>query len=723
MKLALRFLMLVFALLVAIGVNGRQGVIALDRLGGALERVVDQDMERVFAITHVRRLFRSMVVLEGDYLLSKSDADRKTMDKKMLALGKEQLEQINKYARLMPADDARAMADIRGVRDRWIALDTEVRALAATDHDKALGLSKQHAKDPVNWEKVIGSLVKLSETRLAAQVKETKAIHARAKQTLSTVALTALAVALGFGLFIYLGIRRNVKELVVLNTNLEGLVNARTAELAERERSLRLILDSTGDAFVEMNREGRLTGVTSAETVRWFGECKPGASGSEYLFPTDRAQQKAFEVAFSQLVDDVLPWELTAEQMPKRISTALAVLELGYKPVMQNGEFSEVLVIARDVTARVHAETAEKSAREQQTVLGKLLSDKAGFVQFVTDCEDLIAGLSNSADLTLTKRHLHTLKGNTAVYGMASVAEYCHALEDQLAASGQAIPTNRIADLGALWRSKMQGIQEFLSGIGENILEIDGQEHQQLIDSLMHRRDYQEILAMVEMWSWCRAAERLARLRAQTEYVAKRLEKDVMVVVDHNDLRIPNDYLSRFWPVMVHVVRNAIGHGVESASDRKAAGKSTQATVTLSTYEADNQLVVEVRDDGAGIDVNRALAVAKERGVKLPENPSLVDIVSAVGVSTTAETTELSGRGVGLSAVRHACEQEGGTLHIVNAPGKGVSFQFRFRMPVVKTGALAAKLEKRWSLLPPSKPTGEARGSETLVLGSVRKSS
>jgi two-component system chemotaxis sensor kinase CheA len=723
MKLTLRFLLLVFALLVAVGASERQGQWALNRMDTALQRVVDSDMERVFAITHVRRLFRSMVVLEGDYLLAKTDADRQSMDKKMLKLRAEQLEQIDKYERLMPEADRQALTDIRLVRERWLDLNDKVRKLAATDHDAALAMSKLHAKDSVNWETVIGSLVTLSEKRLAAQVAEAKVIHQQATRNLLFVAFGAVAVAVGLGYFIFRGIRRNLLDLVSLNSGLEELVNERTAALTAREQSLRLILDSTGEAFLELHRDGLLTGVASAAALRWFGECHASHLGASYLFPNNEHDQKVFTSAFSQLVDDILPWELTVEQMPRRIQLGELTLELDYRQVFEGGAFAKVLVVARDISARVQSESMEKHAREQQTVLGKLLSDKAGFVQFVSDCETLISALSNSNDLQQTKRTLHTLKGNTAVYGMTSMAEECHRLEDLLAASGELLPAGKVADLETLWRSKLQSIKEFLSGVGENVLEIDSDEHQQLIDSLMKRRDYQEILSMVETWSWARASERLARLRAHTEYVAKRLGKHVDVVVEHNDIRLPNEYLQRFWPTLIHVVRNAVGHGIEDAGVRTNSGKPARAIITLATRREDDCLVIEIRDDGKGIDESAVMAQARERGIPLPANPSLVDVVTADGFTTSQEATDVSGRGVGLSAVRLACEADGGQIALRTQAGQGATFQFRFRMPVVKTGGLAAKLERRWSLMPEQpRPTG-ALSSETLPIAGLRKSS
>lgn len=723
MKLTVRFLILVLALLLAVGVSGQQGIGALNRLGGALERVVDADMERVFAITHVRRLFRSMIVLEGEYLLATSDAERQQMDKKMVSLAKEQLEQIEKYTRLMPADDTKTMTEIRAARERWIALNARVRDLAASDHEQALALSKQHGKDPVNWEKAISDLVRLSETRLASQVKETKTIHQSATRSLMLVSFAAAAVAFGLGLVIYLGIRSNLNQVLELNSNLEKLVAERTCALAQREASLRLVLDSTGDAFIKLDEAGRLAGETSAMTKRCFGDYAVGQAGASYLFREDPELQETFDIAYAQLVEDVLPWEVALEQMPKRVEIGEAIFELEYRPVDEEGQARQTLIVARDVTARVQSELAERNVREQQAVIGKLLADKTGFAQFVTDCESLIGSLANESDPAVLKRDLHTLKGNTAVFGMTSVSEHCHKLEDILASSSEPLSAGKIADLASLWRSKLQSLEGFLVDMSEKTLQINDSEHQQLIDSLMQRRDYRDILSMVEAWSWSRAADRLTRLRAQTEYVAKRLGKEIQVVTNPHDIRIPNDYLVRFWPTLIHVIRNAVDHGLEIPSERESAGKTNPGTVEISTFEEDNELVIQVRDDGRGIDPTQIVRAAKSRGLTFDEDSTLLDRITKGSITTRATVSETSGRGIGLASVRATCEQEGGHMVLINEPGRGATFQFRFRMPVVKTGALAARLARRWSLKPPTPEDTAARASQTVRLDGVRRTS
>ncbi|MDF3069447.1 MAG: cheA1 [Polyangiaceae bacterium] len=700
MKLTLRFVLLVAALLLAVAASATAGWSALGRLDAALDGVVKSDMERLLAITHSRRLFRSMVVLERDYLLSTSAQERQGMDKKQGTAAKELLEQIEKYAKLMPSADRQAVADIRGARERWLLLNTRVRNAAKAGEPNAVPLSTEHAKDPVSWEGVIGKLVKANEQRLGEQVKKTHATYENARRTLLGVSVAAALLAAGFGTVIFLGIRRTMREVTDLNQNLEGLVKVRTQALAERERSLRLVLDSTGDGIIGVRGDGMLAGDSSAAAARWFGEARAGVSAAAYFFPTDEDRQAAFEMGLEQLFSDVFPWDAAVEQLPRRIEREGLFLELSYRQVANDTSDVSLLVLVRDVTERVQSERAEQDAREQQTLVAKLLSDKQGFSAFVADAERLIQSFDAETDSITVKRNLHTLKGNVAIYGLASVARACHAVEDRMAESGDLPDAVDVAALAGLFRAKLTSIETFLSSLDESVFEVKSDEHAALVSSLMERKDYQEILRMVEVWTWSRTAEHLTRLRGQVEHVAKRLGKAVKVEVEHNDLRLPATYLQSFWPTLVHVVRNAVDHGIEDARLRGERGKPAEGHITLRTWQTDTQICIEVADDGGGIDVEAVREKALANGLELPPESQLAELVLADGFSTRSDVTDLSGRGVGLSATAEACRAEGGRLEIHNDIGLGVRFVFRFRRPVVKTGALAAKLERRWSLSP-----------------------
>jgi signal transduction histidine kinase len=705
MKLILRFVLLIAALLLAVAASAGSGWQALSRLDGALEGVVRGDMERLLAITHCRRLFRSMVVLERDYLLAATAEEKKALVKKLPTTSGDLLAQIDKYASLAPAEDGQSVREIREVRARWLDLNARVQAsVAKGDVTEGIKLSGLHGKDPVSWEGVIGKLIKTNEKRLASQVEATHATYLRARITLLVVSALAALFAAGLGYVIFNGIRRNVREVVELNTNLEGIVKLRTEALSARERSLRLVLDSTGDGLVGLTREGKLAGGASAAAVRWFGEARAGESSAAFFFPDDETQQMSFEVALDQMLEDLLPWEVSLEMMPRKTQRHEAMLELDYKRVTDETSDVAVLVLVRDVTARVQSERAERAAREEQTLVGKLLSDKQGFASFVHESERLIQSLGNERDPAVLRRDLHTLKGNVGIFGLSSLARLCHEIEDRLELEGAtSIPSaSELALLATSFQSSLKGIEHFLSGLNRSVYEVDLSEHAAVIERLCQRQDCEEVLKLVEQWSWSRTSEQLARMRAQAEYVARRLEKPLRVNVEHNDLRLPGEYLERFWPTLVHVVRNAVDHGIEPAALRLERGKPAEGQVQLRTWQTGGDFCVEVSDDGNGIDRDALLDAARAKGLSVDKDASLTTLVFLDGLSTRERASELSGRGVGLSATREACEAEGGRVELHTKPGEGTTFRFVFRMPIVKTGALAAKVQRRWSLQPPA---------------------
>jgi len=708
MKLTLRFVLLVLVLLLSFGAGAASGLQALARLDDALNGVVEGDMQRLLAITHARRLFRSMTVLERDYLLAASAEERASVDKKMSSAASELLEQLDKYASLMHPEDAAAVQSIRDVRGRWLERDEKVRSAARSGRD-AKPLVALHAADPVSWEAVIGTLVKANERRLAQQVKATHSVYTAKRTMLLSVSGLACLFAAGFGYVVFVGIRSNMKEVLALNTNLEALVTARTEALSARERSLRLVLDSTGDGIVGIGASGAILGECSAAAEQWFGKAKPGQQCAEYLFGFDSKRQLEFSMALQQLLEDVLPWELSVDQMPHRIAREGLLLELSYKQIVGDKNGLSVLLVARDVTARVRSEEAERDLREEQGLVRQLLADKQGFALFVSEIEALLQALENEADAKILRRYLHTLKGNVAIFGLESMARRCHEIETKLEEPDSLPSTADLASLSVLFRSKLKGIEPFLTGAARGTHEVASDDFGALVRSLKNREDYQEILKMVDLWSWQRTSERLARLRAETEYVAQRLGKSVRVEVAHGNLRIPPGYLDKFWPTLVHAVRNAVDHGVESADERIEAGKSAEGSVRLSTRQTDEAFFIEVEDDGRGIELQALQRSAEERGLRALSSANLVDLVFADGLSSRSEVSELSGRGVGLAATRAACEAELGSASVETKVGGGTRLVFRFRRPTVRTDRSEARA-KHWSLVPPAADVRAASG-------------
>jgi chemotaxis protein histidine kinase CheA/ActR/RegA family two-component response regulator len=160
--------------------------------------------------------------------------------------------------------------------------------------------------------------------------------------------------------------------------------------------------------------------------------------------------------------------------------------------------------------------------------------------------------------------------------------------------------------------------------------------------------------------------------------VAAGAGKDVQLVLVGEDVELDKLVLDGVSDALKHLVVNAVDHGCESVPDRLAAGKPVQATVTVTARSAGGTVVIDVTDDGCGIDEDALRAVAVARGV-LPADTTLtgatlLDVLFLPAFSTAAVVTETSGRGVGLDVVRDAVEQLGGTLDIRTAVGIGTTF-------------------------------------------------
>ncbi|HYU46183.1 MAG TPA: chemotaxis protein CheA, partial [Terriglobales bacterium] len=182
--------------------------------------------------------------------------------------------------------------------------------------------------------------------------------------------------------------------------------------------------------------------------------------------------------------------------------------------------------------------------------------------------------------------------------------------------------------------------------------------------------------------------------------------KQVELVVKGGDTDLDKGILDAMAEPLTHLVRNAVGHGIESAEERVRAGKRAQGTLRLNAYHQGNQVVIEVSDDGHGIDANkvrqRALSqglVSAEQAARLSEGETL-DLIFQPGFSTAAEITELSGRGVGLDVVQSVLGRLKGTAQIDTEAGRGTTFRLRLPLTLAIIKALLFRVEQRLYAIP-----------------------
>ena len=184
----------------------------------------------------------------------------------------------------------------------------------------------------------------------------------------------------------------------------------------------------------------------------------------------------------------------------------------------------------------------------------------------------------------------------------------------------------------------------------------------------------------------------LPRLRRTVRQVSKELDKEVELHAFNVDGELDRNLLERMVPPLEHMLRNAVDHGIESPEQRKAFGKRAAGRVDLRLAREGGDVVIEISDDGAGIDVETVRAKAVERGLMDPgaelQDEEISQFVLAPGFSTAKAVTQISGRGVGMDVVHSEVKQLGGSINIFSQPGKGTRFVLRVPFTVSVNRAL-----------------------------------
>ncbi|MEQ6884778.1 chemotaxis protein CheA [Salicola sp. Rm-C-2C1-2] len=217
--------------------------------------------------------------------------------------------------------------------------------------------------------------------------------------------------------------------------------------------------------------------------------------------------------------------------------------------------------------------------------------------------------------------------------------------------------------------------QSMLQEIGKQVEGATGERLESVLNELeRNTRELQESVMAVRMLPISFAFSRFPRV---VRDLSGKLGKKVQLVVEGGDTELDKGLIEKLTDPLTHLVRNSVDHGVESPERRREAGKPETGTVTLRAIQHGGNVVVEIVDDGGGLNRDKILEKAMERGIDVPSNPSdqaVWSLVMEPGFSTADAVSDVSGRGVGMDVVRQNLEALGGRVDIQSEPGEGTSF-------------------------------------------------
>jgi len=463
---------------------------------------------------------------------------------------------------------------------------------------------------------------------------------------------------------------RKLEQQIEELTRLEKIVMRRTAELDRRNQDMTLILDNVGQGFVTAGLDGRIGSECSRALTDWFGAPSAHIPIWTYLAGHDANLEAWIQLGFASLQNDYMEHEVVIEQLPRRIDRAGRPFRVEYRTI---GEpVTALLIVVTDITDELALQRAERAQRELLAVIEKAYRDRAGFVTFIHETNAIMRLQRTSVPLDELKRQVHTLKGNAALFGVTTIAEVCHDLETAMdtesAAPGQAAWT-ALCDAWQAFHSRI----DILLGVSERrTILVDWEEYQAVVAMLGDPEP--SWATRIRRWGQDPTRLHLERFAEQAHQLAHTLDKaELDIEIHDNDLRLDGERFAPVWAAVVHAVHNAVDHGIEPTDQRVAAGKPARARMVMTTEQRGHELIIEIQDDGGGVDWDAVASRAQALGLPVATPLDLSDALFATGLSTTLEVTQTSGRGVGMSALRAACVELGGRVELTSVHGRGTT--------------------------------------------------
>jgi len=189
-----------------------------------------------------------------------------------------------------------------------------------------------------------------------------------------------------------------------------------------------------------------------------------------------------------------------------------------------------------------------------------------------------------------------------------------------------------------------------------------------------------------------------SKLSRSVRKLARELNKDIELVLLGEETELDKMLVEEISDPLMHIIRNALDHGIEPPQERIAAGKDAKGRVTLSAYPQGNSVLIDISDDGRGIDPQKIREAAIRTGLDASADP--YDLLFAPGLSTAAEVSEVSGRGVGLDVVKKNIQALKGSIEVISEPGRGTTFRIMLPITLAILQALIVRVSGQQFAIP-----------------------
>ena len=514
---------------------------------------------------------------------------------------------------------------------------------------------------------------------------------------------------LGYLALTFESMRCSLKELF---ENLDNKVSERTAQLRASEKEVKDILDAID--------QGIFTFTPNLDVNKEHSQKAEDIFNTEDFKAVDLNQVLGLNTKqiteFKNWLDMVCKMPIVRRQWHKYSKLCPVdelnnmgknrdrIVKIQFSPIEENNQVQKFMLLATDVTEQRRADTAlRKTVKEQASFTSNVIalinvdpSESNQFIERIRQFDLSLIKYRQLDNLTTDQaelfRSVHTLKGHSGTLGFIELAGHLAQLENQLHAmrEHQAIQLSdwveSIDQLGGGIKILLALRERLFEGYHSSGLLIDGAAYEQLLEQLRigmnsgknseSAKIYRELFALNSQpfAFYCKKYNNLISKLRMTE---NKTIDDLVVETPHE--LVNREFMKLMDDALVHIIRNAIDHGIEQDEERKTAGKAA-GQIRVSYQLRQGQQHIYISDDGRGMETEsiakRALqlGVANDAEIRMMTEKEKLRLIYRAGFSSKDQVTELSGRGVGLDAVYTTLVMHGGGVDVKTIVGQGTTF-------------------------------------------------
>jgi two-component system chemotaxis sensor kinase CheA len=491
------------------------------------------------------------------------------------------------------------------------------------------------------------------------------------------------------------------EEINELNTHLEEKVE-------EKTKKVTTLLDNAGQGFLSFSCNLIIDDEYSKECIKLLGDNLAGQYIPNILFSTNKTKQKFFQKTILEAcrIDSTLVQESILSLLPNEIILHRRALKLTYK-ILEN---KKLMLIITNITAQKKLEKKVKREQEVLKMIVEIISESDAFYDTKRDYENFIHSYKDYINETKTSlnniseiyRNIHTFKGAFSQLYMGDIVKFLHSLETKISLMiKESSHTNekliQLLDNTDFKENLQQELdiietvlgKEFLNS--QNYLKINYADinnlqkkihnvfKEQHVDTIASK----EIIKQVSNLSNQKLNKLLKPYASLTKQLALKLDKEIYEFeILGDESFIVSEKYKPFIKSLLHVFRNSIDHGIEDQETRLLKEKDEIGTISCSFSVDNDRIQIIISDDGRGINKEKVITKAvEEKIITQNEANNLTDndiyaLIFNAGLSTKETLSDISGRGIGMNAVRVEIDKLGGYIEISSQKDMGTTFTF-----------------------------------------------